>query len=164
MLDMRVKQAMKILIAVVVLTALALVGSRRTLIPDRVPFAARMILTGSEFIIIGLLLGGTRADAATLSVRCTPGARVATDRPFADRCAYLYAALANRLGVWQIKWELEDLSLRFLDPEAYRHIARQLEQRREERLAYISKTIEVLETEFEKAGIRADIWLVEINS
>ena len=48
---------MKILIAVVVLTALALAGSRRSPVHDRLPFAAQMIFTGSEFIVIGLLLG-----------------------------------------------------------------------------------------------------------
>ncbi|MDR2208137.1 MAG: HD domain-containing protein, partial [Azoarcus sp.] len=41
----------------------------------------------------------------------------------------IYAPLANRLGVWQLKWELEDLSFRFLEPETYRHIARMLDER-----------------------------------
>ena len=69
----------------------------------------------------------------------------------------IFAPIANRLGIWQIKWELEDLSLRFLEPEAYRHIARQLEERREERLAYIRETIDALEGEFGKAGIKASV-------
>ena len=69
----------------------------------------------------------------------------------------IFAPIANRLGIWQIKWELEDLSLRFLEPESYRHIARQLEERREERLAFIRETIRTLEQEFSRAGIRANI-------
>lgn len=69
----------------------------------------------------------------------------------------IFAPIANRLGIWQIKWELEDLSLRFLDPDSYRHIARRLEERRDERLAFIKKTISVLEREFGQAGIEADI-------
>ena len=49
----------------------------------------------------------------------------------------LYAPLANRLGIWQIKWELEDLSLRFTKPEIYNEIARQLDESREARLAFM---------------------------
>jgi GTP pyrophosphokinase len=45
----------------------------------------------------------------------------------------VFAPLANRLGIWQIKWELEDLSFRFLDPQAYRHIAELLDERRQSR-------------------------------
>ena len=48
----------------------------------------------------------------------------------------LYAPLANRLGIWQIKWELEDLSLRFTKPEIYNDIARQLDESREARLVF----------------------------
>ena len=78
-------------------------------------------------------------------------------KQFSRNTRDIFAPIANRLGIWQIKWELEDLSLRFLEPEAYRHIARQLEERREERLAFISETITVLEKEFGKAGIKARI-------
>jgi GTP pyrophosphokinase len=78
-------------------------------------------------------------------------------KQFSRNTRDIFAPIANRLGIWQIKWELEDLSLRFLEPEAYRHIARQLEERREERLAFISETITVLEKEFSKAGIKAKI-------
>jgi len=57
----------------------------------------------------------------------------------AERGAYaretleIYAPLANRLGVWQLKWELEDLSFRFLEPEVYKRIAGMLDERRVER-------------------------------
>jgi hypothetical protein len=53
---------MRILVAVVILTVLALVGSRRALVPERAPFATRMIFTGTEFIVIGLLLGSGFLD------------------------------------------------------------------------------------------------------
>lgn len=69
----------------------------------------------------------------------------------------LYAPLANRLGVWQIKWELEDLSLRYLRPDDYQAIARALRDRRDERQAYIQRVIAILDTEFAKAGIKASI-------
>src|SRR5215472_1950493 len=49
----------------------------------------------------------------------------------------LFAPLANRLGVWQLKWELEDLALRALEPETYQHIARLLDERRLDRQHYV---------------------------
>jgi GTP pyrophosphokinase len=49
----------------------------------------------------------------------------------------LFAPLANRLGVWQLKWELEDLAFRCSDPEAYKRIARELDEKRADREAYI---------------------------
>ncbi|MGB5260527.1 MAG: GTP diphosphokinase [Gammaproteobacteria bacterium] len=69
----------------------------------------------------------------------------------------IYAPLANRLGIWQIKWELEDLSLRYLEPEAYQAIARQLAEKRVDREAYIRRVIKVLEGELAEAGIHASI-------
>jgi GTP pyrophosphokinase len=69
----------------------------------------------------------------------------------------VYAPLANRLGVWQIKWELEDLSLRYLDPDEYTRVAKLLGDRRAEREAYIASVISLLNEKFAEAGIRADI-------
>jgi len=64
-----------------------------------------------------------------------------------------YAPLANRLGVWQFKWELEDLTCRYLEPETYKQIARQLEERRLDREDYIDNVLHVLGKELEMAGI-----------
>ncbi|MBK1707721.1 MULTISPECIES: RelA/SpoT family protein [Marichromatium] len=69
----------------------------------------------------------------------------------------VYAPLANRLGVWQLKWELEDLSLRYLQPEEYKRIARLLAERREEREHYIASVMEVLSEKFANSGISAEI-------
>ncbi len=69
----------------------------------------------------------------------------------------LYAPLANRLGIWQIKWELEDLALRYLEPEAYWRIAGLLAERREERERYIQGVIAVLEAKFAEIGLHAEI-------
>ena len=69
----------------------------------------------------------------------------------------IYAPLANRLGIWQVKWELEDLSLRYLEPDAYQQIARQLAETRTDRERYINKVIRILDAELKKSGIRADI-------
>ncbi len=69
----------------------------------------------------------------------------------------VYAPLANRLGVWQIKWELEDLAFRFTEPEAYKCIARQLDEKRVEREAFIRDTIIELGHMLEAAGITAEV-------
>ena len=69
----------------------------------------------------------------------------------------VYAPLANRLGMWQVKWELEDLALRYLEPVEYSAIARALAERREEREQYIRDVIATLERTFAEAGIRAEI-------
>ncbi len=69
----------------------------------------------------------------------------------------IYAPLANRLGIWQIKWELEDLALRYLEPEAYQSLARQLAEKREDRERYIQRIVAILETELNKAGVAASV-------
>ena len=69
----------------------------------------------------------------------------------------LFAPLANRLGVWQLKWELEDLSLRVLEPDTYKAIATMLDERRVDRERYIEQVIELLRGELAHAGIRADV-------
>ena len=65
----------------------------------------------------------------------------------------LYAPLANRLGVWQLKWELEDLSCRYLEPETYRQIAKQLDERRLDREWYIERVIKQLDKALAEDGI-----------
>ena len=69
----------------------------------------------------------------------------------------IYAPLANRLGIWQIKWELEDLSLRYLDPEAYREIAAQLDERRIDRERFIERVERQLDREFAAHDIKAEV-------
>lgn len=69
----------------------------------------------------------------------------------------VYAPLANRLGVWQVKWELEDLSLRYLEPDEYKRIAKMLDGRRAERERFINEVILTLKESFAETGIEADI-------
>lgn len=79
-------------------------------------------------------------------------------RQYARETFDLYAPLANRLGVWQLKWELEDLSFRFLEPEAYKSIATQLEEKRTEREAFVEQAIARLNAEMIAAGIKAEVF------
>ena len=65
----------------------------------------------------------------------------------------LYAPLANRIGVWQLKWELEDMACRYLEPDTYKHIARLLDERRLDREWYIEQVLQNLGRELVQAGI-----------
>jgi GTP pyrophosphokinase len=69
----------------------------------------------------------------------------------------IYAPLAHRLGIWQIKWELEDLSFKYIEPEHYRELAELLASRRAVRERYIDRTMKMLTAELEKAGIKAEM-------
>lgn len=69
----------------------------------------------------------------------------------------LYAPLANRLGIWQLKWELEDLAFRFLEPATYKRIARMLEEKRIERESFVESAIARLKSELATAGIKAEV-------
>jgi len=80
---------------------------------------------------------------------CPPG--------FARETMSLYTPLANRLGIWQIKWEMEDLAFRFLEPDTYRAIARRLEEKRNEREAFIESVVARLRDALEDARIPAEI-------
>jgi len=78
-------------------------------------------------------------------------------KKIAQETLEIYAPLANRLGIWKMKWELEDLAFRYLEPEKYYEIARKLEQRRLDRERFINQAIEILRTHLAKAGIEAEI-------
>ena len=75
-------------------------------------------------------------------------------RKAASEVRELYAPLANRLGVWQLKWELEDLSCRYLEPDTYRQIARLLDERRLDREWYIENILKQLGETLVAAGIK----------
>jgi GTP pyrophosphokinase len=80
-----------------------------------------------------------------------------TQRKLAVETREVYAPLANRLGVWQLKWELEDLAFRYLQPIQYKHIATVLKTRRSERELYIDELKALLLGELRAAGVEATI-------
>jgi GTP pyrophosphokinase len=81
-----------------------------------------------------------------------PGqARVETARESLE----IYSPLANRLGVWQLKWEIEDLSLRFIEPDTYKRIAKMLDEKRAERESFIGTAVTRLSDELKKSGVEA---------
>ena len=69
----------------------------------------------------------------------------------------IFAPLANRLGIWQIKWELEDLAFRYVNPEKYKEIAENLAERREDREGQINNIIQTLQKLLEQSSIQAEI-------
>jgi len=75
----------------------------------------------------------------------------------ARECMLIHAPLANRLGVWQLKWELEDLAFRFDQPEDYRRIARLVDESRADREKFIYSFIEELGTAITDAGVKGEV-------
>ena len=69
----------------------------------------------------------------------------------------LYAPLANRLGIYSLKWELEDLAFRYLYPDEYRELVSGIEKKREERLEFIDRIMKEIETALKNEGINAEI-------
>jgi len=78
-------------------------------------------------------------------------------RAIARETLDIFAPLANRLGIWHVKWELEDQSFRYLKPEAYQQIAGWLAERRVDREDYVQRFVGLLQKELEKAGIKAEV-------
>ncbi len=95
--------------------------------------------------------------AAVLRLHALKDAPDESRRAEAEAVFALHAPLANRLGLGQLKWTLEDLALRYAEPEAYREIARRLEERRADREAYIQRVMTELREALEEAGIPAQI-------
>jgi GTP pyrophosphokinase len=81
----------------------------------------------------------------------------ATQRQVAEETRDVFAPLANRLGIGQLKWELEDLAFRYLQPSQYKGIATQLHEKRLAREQYIRNVINVIKKELEKAGIKGEV-------
>ena len=77
---------------------------------------------------------------------------------YARETLELYTPLANRLGIGQLKWELEDLSFRFTEPEAYKRIAKMLEEKRVSRETFVESAIKRLKSELDATGIEAQVF------
>ncbi len=91
------------------------------------------------------------------NLRLAKNAGESIKRQLARETQEIYAPLANRLGVGQLKWELEDLAFRYLHPDQYKRIAKKLVERRVDREAYISGVIKTLDKELATAKIEGEI-------
>src|SRR5688572_18976043 len=114
----------------------------------------KMVLGMVEDVRVVLIRLASRTQtlrwfAKNPSAQCAEYARETLD---------LYSPLANRLGVFQLKWDLEDLSFRYLEPELYKRIAQMLDERRVEREHYIAEAIAILARELQAAGVKGQIY------
>jgi GTP pyrophosphokinase len=114
----------------------------------------KMLLAMVEDIRVVLLRLASRAQTLRYFTEHPGEERQALARESLD----IYAPLANRLGVWQLKWELEDLSFRFIEPETYKRIAKQLDERRVEREQFIVDAVARLKGELAALGIEAEVY------
>lgn len=113
----------------------------------------KMVLGMVEDIRVVLIRLASRTQTLRWLARNATAERAAYARETLD----IYAPLANRLGVWQLKWEMEDLAFRILEPELYRRIAQMLDERRAERERYIAEAMAELARELKAAGIAAEV-------
>lgn len=113
----------------------------------------KMLLAFAQDIRVVLIRLASRVQSLRYyaATKTSPGLDVA--RETLD----IYAPLANRLGIWQLKWELEDLAFRFEDPDTYKRIAKLLDEKRIERESYVAEAIERLQRELAAAHIRAEV-------
>jgi GTP pyrophosphokinase len=91
------------------------------------------------------------------TLRWVTSQRIETKSSWAQDILDVDAALANRLGIWQLKWEMEDLAFRCLAPDTYKQIAQLLDSKRIEREEFIAQIMHRLNTELQLAGIKADV-------
>ncbi len=75
----------------------------------------------------------------------------------ASESLHVFAPLANRLGIWQIKWEMEDLAFRFMEPHTYKDVARLLDEKRGEREAHVEQVRQQLEEDLQREGVAASV-------
>ena len=113
----------------------------------------KMLLAMVEDIRVVLIKLAER----TQTMRHLSGAKPEQQKQIAQETRSLFAPLANRLGVWQLKWELEDLSVRYLEPELYKKVAKLLDERRVDREQYIADVVSQLQQVLSQAGVPAEV-------
>jgi len=113
----------------------------------------KLMLTLAQDVRAVVVLLAERLDALRQATQLGPEIR----EPLARQTLVLHAPLANRIGVWQIKWELEDLSFRFLEPQTYKEIAGLLDERRQDRERWIQDVIADLNGELAGLGIQGEV-------
>ncbi len=113
----------------------------------------KMLLAFSRDLRVVLLRLASRLQTMRHYAAC----RQQAPAPIALESLQVFAPLANRLGVWQLKWEMEDLAFRFLEPETYKSVARWLDEKRVEREQYVEQVRARLEAELRAQGIAAQV-------
>lgn len=124
--------------------------NRRSRTADReLEYIRKMLLTMEDDVRVVLVKLADRLH----NMRTLGYMKPEKQRRIAQETLDIFAPLANRLGIWKMKWELEDLSFRYLDPEAYKAIASALDERRADRETYMNQIIAKLRGELTQYGI-----------
>ncbi len=113
----------------------------------------KMLLAFSRDLRVVLLRLASRLQ----TLRWFAATKLPCPAALATESLQVFAPLANRLGIWQVKWEIEDLSFRFLQPQEYQRIARLVDEKRAERELTVKAVREQLAAMLAAAGIRADV-------
>ena len=113
----------------------------------------KMLLAFSRDLRVVLLRLASRLQ----TLRHYAATKRAVPRALAAESLQVFAPLANRLGIWQIKWELEDLSFRFLEPDTYREVARWLDEKRTEREHYMLRLREQVQQALQQQGLQVQV-------
>ncbi|MCB1997137.1 MAG: bifunctional (p)ppGpp synthetase/guanosine-3',5'-bis(diphosphate) 3'-pyrophosphohydrolase [Burkholderiaceae bacterium] len=113
----------------------------------------KMLLAFSRDLRVVLLRLASRLQ----TLRWFAATRRACPPDLAREAQQVFAPLANRLGIWQIKWEMEDLAFRFLRPEDYHRLARQLDEKRAQREAAVEHARQALASLLAGAGVTAEV-------
>ena len=113
----------------------------------------KMLLAMVEDIRVVLVRLASRTQTLRFLARSPDTLR----RPYAQETLDIFAPLANRLGIWQLKWEMEDYAFRYLEPELYAKIASLLDEKRDEREGFIADALSALDAELRAAGVRAEV-------
>jgi GTP pyrophosphokinase len=113
----------------------------------------KMLLAFSRDLRVVMLRLASRLQ----TLRWHAANKTAAPQYVAREALSVFAPLANRLGVWQVKWEMEDLAFRFLEPDTYKEVAGLLDERRVQREAYVEQLRSRLEAELGAQGIRASV-------
>jgi GTP pyrophosphokinase len=121
--------------------------------PEQIERIRKMLLAFSRDLRVVLVRLASRLQ----TLRHYAQTKLPCPRALARESMQVFAPLANRLGIWQIKWELEDLSFRFLTPDAYRSIAKSLDEKRLERERHIEQVRLQLLSALHEAGLNAQV-------
>ncbi len=113
----------------------------------------KMLIAMAEDIRVVLIKLADRLHNMRTLHALAPDRRIAIAQETLD----IYAPLAHRLGIWEIKWSLEDLAFQHLNPTAYRECADLISTNRKEREAYVEEVLDILRSELEAAGISAEV-------
>ncbi len=113
----------------------------------------KMLLAFSRDLRVVLLRLASRLQ----TLRYFAASKLPCPRPLATESLQVFAPLADRLGIWQVKWEVEDLSFRFLEPEAYRSVSRLLDEKRIGREQGVEAFRQDLGADLARHGIRAEV-------